>query len=190
MGKCNWCGKSFDNGPFSNYCSKKCEKEAVDNGEKKGISYSSGIGVVILIMIIYFSFKNCNSSTKQELNENKIENNDSSSIENSTVSNTETNSENQINEEEFNSQTESNEENLTNPELTEKNESVTQTENDSTGITDNSNFRMKEYEKHQDEIKQATEMLKQEKSIDEIEESTSLTRKEIRQLRRKLRNEE
>ena len=189
MGKCNWCGKNFENGPFSNYCSKKCEKEAVDNGEKKGVSYSSGIFVVILFMIIFFSFKKCNSSTKQELNENKIENNDSITNENLTISNNETNSENQINEEESDSQTESYDGNSTNPELTEKNESETITENDTTSITDDSNFRMKKYEEHQDEIKKATEMLKQEKSIDEIEETTSLTRKEIRQLRRKLRNE-
>lgn len=187
MGKCNWCEKNFEKGPFSNYCSKKCEKEAVDNGEKKGVSYSSGIFVVILFMIIYFSFKKCNSSTRQELNENKIENTDSITNENLSISN-DTNSENQIDDKEYNSQTELNEGNSTNPELTEKNESATITENDTTSITDNSNFRMKEYEKHQDKIKKATEMLKQDKSIDEIEETSSLTRKEIRQLRRELRN--
>lgn len=66
--KCNWCGRHIDNN-FSSYCSKKCEKEAIESGEPKGIDIvkekvGGCLSVVVLIFIVFFIYKCSNDNTE------------------------------------------------------------------------------------------------------------------------------
>lgn len=175
MGKCKLCTRDIgEDSPFTNYCSSECERKAVGHyGEEKGIK--KGLGFVSTIIIIiagiaFFGIKECNSGKKQISKENQVTEIDSQ------------NTTNQSKEEKY-----INDEGIISAEDTVnvKNETII---NDI--IVDSSNSRMVNYTNHQEQIKKATEMLNQDKSVSEIADTTSLTRKEIRQLRRKLRNEE
>jgi hypothetical protein len=170
MGKCTWCEKSFEGGPFSNYCSKKCEKEAVNNGEKKGVSYNSGIGIIILIMIIFFSFKKFTTDKNQSKKEN-VENNystpnvldevnDEINIENISI-------DNPTPENETNTQNEIIQGDLPN---TSSEDANSQEQNEKTKVTEET----------------AIELLRDGKSVREVADSTGMSRQEVRKIKRHL----
>lgn len=171
MQKCNWCSKSFEGGPFSNYCSRKCEKDAVNNGEKKGVSYTSGLGLIILIMVILFSFKKFTSDKKQSQKENVVENNYS-------TPNVLDNANNDINVENISSE---------NP--TSENETNTQNEVIQGDLPNNSpedanSAEQNETTKSTEET--AIELLKDGKSVREVADSTGMSRQEVRKIKRSL----
>ncbi len=80
--KCNWCGKYLDNN-FSVYCSKKCEKEAVESGEPNGVEiikdkikvYLGGFFFIFIVSFIYKcnkdnadTFADTSANTSTEMN--------------------------------------------------------------------------------------------------------------------------
>lgn len=174
MERCKLCDRPIGkDSPFSNYCSSECEKRAVSHyGEEKGRKKEIGCFATILIFIVVISFngiKECSSDKKQIPKENQSIEIDSQNTTNQTKEEKNIYDESIISEDET---------------VNVKDETIS---NDTVVNRDNS--RTVNYTNPQDEIK-ATEMLKQDKSVGEIADSTSLTRKEIRQLRRKLRKEE
>ena len=195
---CKLCPKPIGkDSPFSDYCSSECEKKAVsvhgmEKGTKKGLGFFATI-IVIIAGTFFIGIKECTSGKKQTSKENQIVDIDSQNATNQTkeIQNI---SDDNINIDEAYSQIDEKEEELSNKSSDDsKSDQELSEQKDSLNKNNTANskpIRMVEYEKHQDEIKKATEMLKQDKSIDEIAETTLLTRKEVRQLRRKLRNEE
>jgi hypothetical protein len=170
MQKCNWCSKSFENGPFSNYCSKKCEKEAVANGEKKGVNYSSGIWIIIIIMIIFYSFKKFNSGTSYEVKQNSVERSYSAPSEHlSSSSKEENNSDLNTTKDNQNTQTEKIQESSSNE------STVNDVQPESAEQISTSNI---------EEI--ATSLLREGKSVREVADSTGMSRQEVRKLKRSL----
>lgn len=175
MGKCKLCTRDIgEDSPFTNYCSSECERKAVSHyGEEKGIKKGLGCFASILLVIGVISFngiKECSSDKKQIPKENQVVLKENGNSSNQTLE------EKNISDESIFS----NEDTL----------KIKKETTSSNTVIDSNNSRMNNYTNHQDEIKKAIELLKQDKSVGEVADLTSLTRKEIRQLKRELRNEE
>ena len=166
MQRCNWCNNPINNSPFSNYCSKKCENEAVSNGERKGIksSTSAVFLIIFVIMIGYYAVKK-NGAKSQETKESQVEQNYSAPIDNSNVENYETNQQNNVNSDEVDSQNE----------LTQENVS-----GDTTNVQEPDEETQPENNK--DEI--VLRLLNEGRSVKEVAEATGLTKQEVRKIRR------
>ncbi len=169
MKKCILCDRYItDDSPFTNYCSTTCERKGVGYGEKKGIKKSAGcFGIIILVVgISFFGINKYSSEEKQISNENQVIRIDNQNATNQTKEEKNISDEIIIREKETVLKNTITKEDLSKPNSEEKKES-----------------------KDSAEIDKAILMLKQGKSIREIAKSTSLTRKEIRKLRRKFRDE-
>jgi hypothetical protein len=194
MAKCNWCGKYYKDELFSNgFCSKKCELEGGDRGVKATSPAPKLIGIIVLIAIfaVFAINKNSKKSTETKANSNLENYNQEESVydistqETNFVSESSNNTENEPTESEEKAENEQSnipEENVETTILEEK-----ETEN---STNQNVPSRMLKYQEHQVEVSKAIEMLKQDKSVSEIKNATKLEGSEIRELRRKLRNEE
>ena len=172
MEKCKWCGKSYKAGLFtSGFCSKKCEIEGGDRGVKKT---SPIFGVIAIIIVIYFIFKENNSESKQAPKENTIEENYVSPERNLNATNSETkiSTESSKKEEENNSQNENSQVNLS---VESSNDNTNnQQSNENNDSTNN-----------QEEI--VINLLKNGKKIKEIADLTGLSRHEVRVIKRKVK---
>lgn len=171
MKKCILCERPIkENSPFSNYCSSICERKGIGYGEEKGKKKGLGCFATIIIIIVGFvaySIRESSSEKKQTSNENQIKRVDIQNSTNRIKKEKDISEEIIISEKDTFSQSILNEEDLENADLVEQNEQTKSAE-----------------------VEKAIEMLKQDKSIKEIANSTTLNKKEIRQLKRKLRNEE
>lgn len=173
MKRCDWCNNPIEGGPFSNYCSRKCEKEAVSNGEKKGVRYSSGALGIIIIMAIYFSVKSFSSKTNVEPDQKVTEKNYSEPNNNEIgepvrdeyVAETPERKSDTVSEDEHKDEV-----------LQEK--SLENNSQESNEITEKS--------RTQEEI--AIDLLKKGKSIQEIMDATSLSRRDVKKIRTQLEN--
>jgi hypothetical protein len=162
MQKCNWCSKSFEDGPYSNYCSKKCESQAVANGEVKGVGYRkgcSGVLIIIVIVIIYiFNYKN---NDKDTIKSNKT-----------TETNESTKSGDNL---------ESSEENTSNG-----NDSINEVELNKEYTTVNDSLNQESLQQTSSIEDLAIRLLNEGKSINDVSDSTGLSRSEIRKIKKKV----
>ena len=166
MQRCNWCNNPINNGPFSNYCSKKCEKEAVSNGERRGVksSFSAVFIVIFIIMIGFYAVKK-NGNKSQETTESAVEQNNFSPTDNSNAETYETSQQNNVSSDEINSQNE----------LTQENVS-----SDTTKVQNSEEEFQPENNK--DEI--VIRLLNEGRSVKEVAEATGLSKQEVRKIRR------
>jgi len=166
MQRCNWCNNPINNGPFSNYCSKKCEKEAVSNGERKGVksSISAVFIIIFIIMIGFYAVKKSNNKS-QETRESVDEQNYSEPTDSPNVENYEANQKNNVSSEEINSQNELTQENVSSD--------TTKVQNSEEEIQPESN---------KDEI--VIRLLNEGRSVKEVAEATGLSKQEVRKIRR------
>ena len=166
MQRCNWCNNPINNGPFSNYCSKKCEKEAVSNGERKGVkSSTSAVFIIIfIIMIGYYAVKK-NSNSNQETKKSGVEQNFSTPTDNPNVENYKTNQQSDVSIEENDSQNGITQENVS---------------SDTTKVQEAEEEIQPENNK--DEI--VIRLLNEGRSVKEVAEATGLTKQEVRKIRR------
>lgn len=194
MKECKLCPKTIPkDSPFTDYCSVECEKKAVrehgmQGGTRRGLNFFSVL-VLIVIGVVFLGIKECNSNKKE-----------AQSVNISPIQDSIANNEREANEEihsvqnygtENTVQNENEKSPSTDSDIYQNEENISKPEPDTVNQTaQNNNFRMVQYQKHQEALQLATELLNENKSIDEIVSKTSLTRKEIRQLRRKLKNEE
>lgn len=173
MQRCNWCNNPINGGPFSNYCSKRCEKEAVANGEKKGVKYSTISILGVVIVIAFIIFKSNNSNSDQSKKENRTE--DNYSTPNETVNNQ--------SEKEYASPAspKNGDETAT--------QNITEQEIVSDESADDNTIQEMELQNETTENVEdiVISLLKNGKSVREVADSTGLSRSEVRKIKRSIK---